>query len=234
MTIATALAKAQADFPKVRFDQEAIIGPGRKYRYASLSAILDAVRPSLNKAGIFVTQDASHEDGVVSVTTRLLMGDQVLESRLSAPLTGGGFHALGSALTYLKRYGIASMLGIAAEDDEDGHQAQAASEAPVEPPAPRKPAAKPAGGNLTLEARIVDVRQTPWKDATKTAIAIENFEDRWASTFNAELGQFLAERKGREMRLSLVKKGQFWNVLTAVELTPSAGEVDQLEDGIPF
>jgi hypothetical protein len=233
MTIATALAKAQADFPKVRFDQEAVIGPGRKYRYASLSAILDAVRPSLNKAGIFVTQDASHEDGVVSVTTRLLMGDQVLESRLSAPLTGGGFHALGSALTYLKRYGIASMLGIAAEDDEDGHQAQAASEAPVEPPAPRKPAAKPAGGNLSFEGRIIDVRQTPWKDSTKTAIAIEGFEDRWASTFNAELGQFLAERKGREMRLDLVKKGQFWNVMNAVELTPSAGEVEQPDD-IPF
>lgn len=234
MTIATALAKAQAEFPKVRFDQEAVIGPGRRYQYASLSAILDAVRPALNKAGIFVTQDAAHEDGVVSVTTRLLMGDQVLESRLSAPLTGGGFHALGSALTYLKRYGIASMLGIAADQDEDGHQAQAASEAPVEPPVPRKPAAKPAEGKVELQARIIDVRQTPWKDSTKTAIAIEGFEDRWASTFNAELGQFLAERKGREMRLSLVKKGQFWNVLNAVELTPSAGEVEQPDDGIPF
>jgi hypothetical protein len=124
MTLHQSLAKAQAEFKPIRFDSQAQLGGGRNYRYASIAAILDGVRPILNKHGILLSQEPSQTEGVVSVTTRLSLGEQSISSTLSAPMSRGGFHELGSAITYLRRYGLASMLGVAAEEDEDGHAAQ--------------------------------------------------------------------------------------------------------------
>ena len=146
MTLHQALAKAQAEFKPIRFDSQAQLGGGRNYRYASIAAILDGVRPILNKHGILLSQEPSQNDGVVSVTTRLSLGEQSISSTLSAPMSRGGFHELGSAITYLRRYGLASMLGVAAEEDEDGHAAQSTSGAGKGTAAPkraRQGAAKP-------------------------------------------------------------------------------------------
>jgi hypothetical protein len=167
MTLHQALAKAQAEFKPIRFDSQAQLGGGRNYRYASIAAILDGVRPILNKHGILLSQEPSQTDGVVSVTTRLSLGEQSISSTLSAPMSRGGFHELGSAITYLRRYGLASMLGVAAEEDEDGHAAQstAGGSKAAPPKRARQGAAKPepdAGEGAPSSAppagdRVVDV-----------------------------------------------------------------------------
>lgn len=180
MSLFTALAKAQAEFPKIRFDSEAKMREGGKpYRYASLEAILEVVRPVLNRHGVFLTQETAHHDGVVSVTTKLVNQDGVHACTLEAPLPRGGFHDMGSAITYLRRYSLASLLGVSADEDEDGHAAQAtaraqgSSSAPArqrtpEPatteaagPAPTPPAPAASGGEaaaLPFRGRILDHR----------------------------------------------------------------------------
>lgn len=55
-----ALARAQAGFRKVIKNR---VNPAFKSRYADLEAILDAVRPSLNAQGIFISQDVENEPG---------------------------------------------------------------------------------------------------------------------------------------------------------------------------
>jgi len=137
----SAVAKAQFEFPEVKFDSEAMVGGGRRYRYASLAAILRAVRPVLAKHGVAFVQTPTVTEGWVSITTHLYHGDQtVAYGPLGSPLVKGGFHELGSAITYLKRYALASLLGIAADEDEDGHAAENSSKPHTERPSVAAPA----------------------------------------------------------------------------------------------
>ncbi|MEB3209533.1 MAG: ERF family protein [Synechococcus sp.] len=152
MTLFQALAKAQAKFPPIEFDQEAELGQGRRYRYASLHAVLRAVKPALNELGIFVSQACTELviDGhlVVRCVTRLYLGDQVLEEVGEKRAPDATIHKHGSAQTYLKRYQLCNMLGVVGQEDDDGHAAQPKPTAGGSKAAPPK---RPRQGAATVE-----------------------------------------------------------------------------------
>ena len=259
MTLHQAFAKAQSEFKPIRFDSQAQLGGGRNYRYASIAAILDGVRPILNKHGILLSQEPSQTDGVVSVTTRLSLGDQSISSTLSAPMSRGGFHELGSAITYLRRYGLASMLGVAAEEDEDGHAAQAtagAGNGTAAPKRARQGTAKPepdAGGEAPSSAppagdRVVDVlvkrvnagvskRGTEWAIGT---FQTEDGEEIRCGTFAKTWKDILVNEQrntDRVWRLTISppkKDGDAWGIENLQWVTESGELVDPWMDGIPF
>jgi hypothetical protein len=93
-------------------------------RYADFAAIAKVVDPILSEHGlsyrfrtaqgdrISVTCILSHEDGHSEETT------------LSGPADASGsknaIQAIGSTLTYLQRYSLVQMLGLAASNDDDG------------------------------------------------------------------------------------------------------------------
>lgn len=115
-----ALAKAQADFPAIKRGKTVNTGT-YSYSYAPLDAILDAVREPLSKNGLALVQlldgegirtELRHKDGGVIGATFPL--HHVPEKP----------QELGSMLTYLRRYGVVAILGIAPEDDDDGAAAQ--------------------------------------------------------------------------------------------------------------
>lgn len=94
-----ALARAQAGFRKVIKNR---VNPAFKSRYADLEAILDAVRPSLNAQGIFISQDVENEPGAVSCLTILTSRDgaRVSGGKITIPLpkdSRNAAQALGSA-----------------------------------------------------------------------------------------------------------------------------------------
>lgn len=97
--------------------------------------------------------------GMVAVTTILLhKSGEWMRDTLSMPTGGNGAQGVGSALTYGKRYGLASILGIATEDD-DG---QAASQRPPNNPPARGAKRGPSEANtkramaMFKEAEIVE------------------------------------------------------------------------------
>ena len=113
-----------------------------KTRYADLAQCRDSVLPVLAKHGIALVQMAeTTEDGrSVTLQTVLLYGTERMDcGTLRLPLSGQNLsHALGSALTYMRRYSLCAVAGVAADDDDDGnnytgtHTPRAASK-----PAPR-------------------------------------------------------------------------------------------------
>jgi hypothetical protein len=118
--LAAALAKAQGEMRHAAKDAQ---NPHLRNRYADLASVLDACREPLARNGLSVVQPAESGDGVVRVTTRLMHASgQWIESELAIPYaTGKGTsdaQALGSALTYGRRYGLSAMVGIAADDDD--------------------------------------------------------------------------------------------------------------------
>ena len=132
----TALAKAHTELTNPKKDSKADIGQ-YSYKYASLGAILDHVRPVLAKHGLSIAQNVELHEGRVEVTTLLMhAGGGWLSFGPIAGPTGSTWQTLGSGITYGRRYALTAALGIAAEDDDD---AQLVSQRPkvVSKPEPK-------------------------------------------------------------------------------------------------
>jgi len=131
--IAGALAKAQAAHGDYTKSKQAEVRSDRgnyKYAYATLADALDAVRASLTSSAIAVVQPVRIEGRKCTVATWLMHeSGEYLACELSVELEPQGKSATitpqqyGSAITYLRRYGITSMVGIAPDDDDDGRRA---------------------------------------------------------------------------------------------------------------
>lgn len=126
--LAAALAKAQSEIQNVAKDKA-----GYGYKYADLASVLDIARPALSKNGIALIQSASYADQSVSVTTTLAhQSGQWIGATIAMPVqVGKGMsyaQAIGSVITYARRYLLAAMVGIAQEDNDaaivDGQQQQ--------------------------------------------------------------------------------------------------------------
>lgn len=130
-----ALLAAQKEFPPIPKTRQGQLG-NRKYMYADINDILDLVKPVLHKHGL-VLQHGMESNGHSAVTCRLshVSGQwQQSSLKLSDNLTA---QALGSEITYERRYTGCAMLGIATEDDDDG--AAASEKKRTEPPSHAAP-----------------------------------------------------------------------------------------------
>jgi ERF superfamily len=146
--LAAALAKAQASMRGATKDAT---NPHFRSRYADLASIWEACRGPLTSNGLTILQaPATIFAGEplaaqVSVTTRMLHSSgQWLEGTVSAAVKPDP-QSIGSAITYLRRYGLASLAGVAPEDD-DGEAAMARSDERPQPE-PKPVADRPYGVN---------------------------------------------------------------------------------------
>ena len=102
--------------------------PHFKSKYASLAAVIEVVRPALNKYGLALLQiPGCDADGLVTVQSTVIHKQGGTLS-FPTPLgikTDGKAQTVGSAITYLRRYSLAAIFCVAQEDD-DGNAAQAA------------------------------------------------------------------------------------------------------------
>lgn len=119
--IAPALVQAQ---DSIKFAIENAKNPHLKNKYADLSSVIDAVKPSLNAVGIaFLQTPSPSDDGRLHLTTRLLHSSgEWIEDTATCALSKQDPQGFGSALTYLRRYSLSSICGLYADDD-DGNRA---------------------------------------------------------------------------------------------------------------
>ena len=100
------------------------VNPHFKSKYADLASVWDACRKPLTANGLTILQPVSCDGSNVTITTRLLHeSGEFIEESLTLQATQNTPQAIGSAITYGRRYGLSSMIGIAADEDDDGHQA---------------------------------------------------------------------------------------------------------------
>ena len=98
--------------------------PFFKSSYATLGAVQEASIPVFGEHGIMVLQFPEGSDRGVKLTTRLVHAesDQWIESTLDIPLDKHDPQAVGSGISYARRYALQAIAGLAAEDD-DGESA---------------------------------------------------------------------------------------------------------------
>lgn len=120
--VMAALCRAHAEYGRVVKTRKADAGIRGSYSYANLADVASAVMPALTSEGLFVMQVPCGD----VLVTRITHGEsgQWIEGAmpLIKPDARGGVQALGSALTYTRRYTLVAMLGIVPEDDDDGAQ----------------------------------------------------------------------------------------------------------------
>ena len=127
--LASALTKAQAEMPAIKFDSK---NPFLKNDYASLGAIIAGARPVIAKHGLSVSQLTFGEDGVAGVETVLMhTSGEWISSSISMPVGEekgkSSAQVAGSIVTYLRRYSLASILGIYSDEDGDGNAPEQAN-----------------------------------------------------------------------------------------------------------
>jgi hypothetical protein len=122
--LALALHKAQKNIKAALKDST---NPHFRSKYADLSSVIDAVKVPLLDQGIIFSQGVSGVENGVAVETMLLhVSGEWMSSTLEIPATKHDAQGYGSAITYGRRYGLQSMCGVPAEDD-DGHAATASA-----------------------------------------------------------------------------------------------------------
>lgn len=143
--IASALAKAQGAMKAATKDAA---NPHLNSKYATLAAVVEAIREPLAKHGLSVVQPIMETDeGPILVTMLLHESGQWLSSELKIRAGDGNrgitqVQALGSAITYTRRYALSALLSIPVEDD-DG----ASADGQPQRKQATKPEPKPTNGN---------------------------------------------------------------------------------------
>jgi hypothetical protein len=111
-----ALAAAQGEIENAAKNAA---NPHFKSRYADLAEVLNTVRPVFAKNGLSLLQSTGFDGSLVSVTTLVAHKDGgFVTSVASCVPAKSDAQGIGSATTYLRRYAVAAMAGVAQEDDD--------------------------------------------------------------------------------------------------------------------
>ena len=118
--LAKALAKAQA---KIKHASKDNVNPHFKSRYADLASCMEAIREPFADNGLAISQPLSNEENKVKCTTILMheSGQWLASDMLMTPVNNLP-QTLGSCATYLRRYMVLAISGVA-PDDDDGNAA---------------------------------------------------------------------------------------------------------------
>jgi len=138
--LAAALAAAQAEMPAAELNA---VNPFLKNKFADLGSIISASRPVLAQHDLSVSQLPITVDGSIGVTTVLMHSSgEWIESTIVLPIAvekgKSVAQVAGSIITYLRRYSLAAVLSMYADEDTDGDKA---------PPPERKPRQKSKKAN---------------------------------------------------------------------------------------
>ena len=101
--------------------------PFFKSKYADLESVWDSCRSLLAENGLAVMQfPGEYFEGAMSLTTILShKSGEWIGQEMSVPVTKPDAQGAGSALSYMRRYSLASVVGVvsANQEDDDGNAA---------------------------------------------------------------------------------------------------------------
>jgi hypothetical protein len=146
-----ALCKAQSEMGPARKGK---VNPAFRSNYADLASVIEAVQP-LHDNGLAYSQLVAVDGDIVGVRTvlRHVSGQTLDCGSMTARAKDASAQAIGSALTYLRRYSLMTACGIASADD-DGNNAGR----PSAPPPPRSSSPPPPPAPMTTPP-------STWSDA---------------------------------------------------------------------
>lgn len=127
---------------------------GYGYNYAPLDAVIEMLRAVLPKNGIWFSQFPTTADGKYSLITRVFHEcGEFIEEAVEMPETelsgkANDTQKMGASITYMRRYALTAIFGIAADEDTDGI-------VPAKAPTKKAPAEKAPAGKLDINPEAI-------------------------------------------------------------------------------
>ncbi len=118
--LAMALLKVQNQLHGVKRDAS---NPFFKSKYATLQSTWEACREALQDAGLAISQTIHRDNGVYLRTRLLHVSGQFIDSECPLLMKEESMQALGSAVSYARRYSLAAIVGLVIDEDDDGEAA---------------------------------------------------------------------------------------------------------------
>ena len=127
VSLAPALAQVQAEVEHAAknaanaFLQDR--GARGVHKYADITEVIDTIREVMGKHGFSYSQHPGFRDGnegaLITLETLLLHSSgEWIKSEAATPLERVTAQGVGSAITYLRRYALTSIIGLGQEDDD--------------------------------------------------------------------------------------------------------------------
>jgi hypothetical protein len=209
--LSEALVKFQTEYKQVKFDATVQVrmktGGTYSFEYATLAHITETLRPLWTKCGLSVIQTFGTEPP--ALITRLLhkSGEEIISS---IPLRlEGSNQEQGAEISYKRRYAIACLLGVVADEDDDSNAAAGndfqkknggKSKEPkksgmFDDTGSLRPAPKYSEAFLTMEAEMKEI-------ATKEMLAL------WGKEHKAEIGKLPVNEQNILRKLYKEREGE--------------------------
>lgn len=213
--LAEALAKAQG---MMEFAKKDSTNPHFKSKYADIASVIDAVRECLSKNNLSYVQ---YEEDDHLVTLLMHSSGEWISGKMKLLMGKQDMQGKGSALTYARRYGLASMVGIA-QDDDDGNQAA------------EKPGSKDKAGSApkVITPKPVESEDPAWRptEENKQSIRSQITLARWQP---AHVTKFITENFKPKTKLSELTLSEFTAFQGALDnaIRSNVAEVGQANEG---
>lgn len=175
MKFTAAVAAFRAEAPVISKDGLVDYQPSGKprvrYRHATLGNVLATIREPMSRHGLSHQWNTTQENKGITITCRVThaAGHYEETSLCAGPDTSGGknpIQQVASTVTYLQRYTLLSLLGLATGDQDDDGRASTAGDAQGQQRQQQRepqPAAKPrppeADANAEAQARVAKVER---------------------------------------------------------------------------
>lgn len=154
--LAAALAKVQAELPKLDRDRTVTVvkkdGDTYTYSYVTLARLNEAILPLLSRHGLaFAAFPSAGADGKMCVRYHLVHeSGEMLSGEM--PISGeGGIQMIGGRITYARRYCLAAVTGVAADEDDESRLADEGAPRTAQRAAQRPRAAAVRGDSTTVQ-----------------------------------------------------------------------------------
>lgn len=121
----SAMAKFKANPPEISKDKKVSFGQGKTaYDYASLANVTTKINAALSEYGLSASWTTAQTENLVTVTCTITHqnGHSEATSLTAAPDSSGSknaIQAIGSTISYLERYTLLALTGLATHDMDD-------------------------------------------------------------------------------------------------------------------
>lgn len=212
--VAAALAAFQGSVPDILKGREVEVamktGGKYKFRYAELNDIYSAIRKPMADNGLSVTHLPGKDDTGNYLETRVIHSSgQWIGCRLPLKPEEQTLKGLGSALTYLRRYSLSAILGIAADEDDDGAAAER-GEAVAKVKEKRQQAPRPASLRDQIISHI-NAETDPEKMGSYTARIAQRLEEKKLSEEDAKACRSAVAQKTADLVSKAASKGKLFD-----------------------
>lgn len=185
--LAKSLVKFNLEVNKIAKDAD---NPFFKNNYATLDTIIDEIRPILSKHGLSIMQIPSGDGQNVTLKTLLLheSGEWLESDELTMKPVKNDPQAVGSCITYARRYSLAAFLSLNTGEDDDGNGATYGKDKPKPKGNNGNNPSKPqgSGNGKASEKQMKMIHAKIAHVATLTQTDKQTVEDTLKGNINAE------------------------------------------------